>query len=348
MKRAGWLILIVLVLFVFLWHSSSLESFQDQVTDASGNKIMGPIRGPPYSAADATNIVGMMPDSMKTALQTSTGSTDAAKLIQPITDLMSDFHGSVYLPATSALKSSDVDTFLTTARVPPAVTSDDAKTLLVAYFVNQQHGDLNPELTSAQTTANAQQLANSVRTSNNASDYNDLLAAVGQTTAVLDVSGSPITPTLPSAPPPYVPPPPTNSYSSVGDPLGGNSRTPFGGDGPGRFGPREEKGTQVGGPRYGGVGTSHLAANSGSWPTGNTHYPDLVGPPPTTPNLPNSNASGVGMTLPTPCQVGSDGNTIYTAGCRAPTDLGWFGAPTAPKMDGDPSPFSEDYRVFMK
>jgi hypothetical protein len=45
----------------------------------------------------------MMPATMKTALKTSSGSDDPAILIAPITDLMSDFHGSVDLPATTAL-----------------------------------------------------------------------------------------------------------------------------------------------------------------------------------------------------------------------------------------------------
>jgi len=55
------------------------------------------------------------------------------------------------------------------------------------------------------------------------------------------------------------------------------------------------------------------------------------------------------LTMPTACQVGADGNTMYMPGCRAPSDLGAF-APMPPtqKMDGDPLGFLPDYRAFMK
>jgi hypothetical protein len=39
---------IVGLLLVFLWQSPHIEFFQDQITDASGNTTMGPIRGAPY------------------------------------------------------------------------------------------------------------------------------------------------------------------------------------------------------------------------------------------------------------------------------------------------------------
>jgi hypothetical protein len=64
-------------------------------------------------------------------------------------------------------------------------------------------------------------------------------------------------------------------------------------------------------------------------------------------NLPDNNMTA-NLVLPTPCQVGADGNTLYSPGCRAPTDLGYFTLPAIPKMEGNPSPFSEDYTVFMK
>ena len=331
---------LVVLLLVFLWHSPSLEFFQDQLTDASGNKTMGPIRGAPYTASDAAKIVGMMPDSMKTSLQTSTGSTEPAKVIQPITDLMSDFHGSVYLPATVALKSSDVDTFVRTARIPPGLTDADVNTLLVAYFVRQQHGDANLDLTTAQTAANAQQQANAAHTSSNVNDYNALLSAVGQANAALDTSGTPLPPAKPTDTS-GSPVPPTPKYSSLGMPYDsnvanyGDSQSPM-------------TGMQVGGPMYGGQGKLSSVGGNSTWSSVGSNYPTLYGPRPVKTNLPNSNSSGVALTLPTVAQVGADSNTVYMPGSRAPSQLGGF-TPMAPqKTNGDPSGFLPDYRVFMK
>ena len=162
---------VVGLLLVFLWHSSSLEFFQDQITDASGNTTMGPIRGAPYSASDAVKIVAMMPATMKTALKASSGTDDPATLIAPITDLMSDFHGSVYLPATTPITTANVDTFLQSANVPTGLTKADVKTLMVAYFVNQRAGNPNAPLTAAQMAANAQQTVNAAATASNAAAY---------------------------------------------------------------------------------------------------------------------------------------------------------------------------------
>ena len=467
---------VVGLLLVFLWHSSSVEFFQD--TEA--------IKGPPYTIADAGRIVEMMPESMKTALrqEVGQGAGNPAKLLYPITDLLSDFHSGVYARATAPLKAADVDTFLRNRPIPPYLTATDVKTLLVAYFVNQAPGSANATLTSAQTSANAWQSIQAVDNSVNAAEYGRLLGAVGQTGGYMPQPGwappVPVAPVVPVGPVGSVgtiaptcptgrtfndgckccvdgpgnmsaaicpagyglwggqcvagrspapnnywlpgggmsPPQPiattpatcppgftfspgkswctggpnnddvgipqcsgggmytsdltgqtigTCSYpqgppSGAGGPVGATQHPSVppaftglmmgGGSSPGL--PKESPlvGEHVGGPMYGGMGvsTSALASTSGNWSSAGSNYPTLIGPGKKNgSNLPNSNSSGAGLTLPTACQVGADGNTMYMAGCRAPTELGAFAPMPAPqKMDGDPLGFLPDYRVFMK
>jgi hypothetical protein len=117
---------------------------------------------------------------------------------------------------------------------------------------------------------------------------------------------------------------------------------------PARVAPAALNGLQVGGPNDGGIGPSPAGSGNASW-GGGSKYPNLLGPDPKSKkdNLPDNNMTA-NLVLPTACQVGADGNTLYSPGCRAPTDLGYFTLPTIPKTDGDPSPFSEDYTVFMR
>ena len=398
------------LLLVFLWNSSSLEFFQDQVTDASGNKTMGPIRGPPYTAADAAAIVGMMPATMKAALNTRSGSNDPAMLIAPITPLFADFHSGVYGPATTPITTANVDTFLQTANIPTGVTKADVKTLMVAYFVNQRAGDANLALTSAQTAANARQTRNATASVANAAAYAAQLAGLGQTggyqsanaaqastgqtsqastgqtsqaSTADDVLSPP--PQCPSRRPfvpgkgcvgsngktskpmcfdnaPYIPDPQGKDIGRCGpvpEPkLATQDRAPppegppggYTDEGtPARVAPAALTGLQVGGPSDGGIGPSPAGSGNASWGGGGAKYPNLLGPDPKSKkdNLPDNNMTAH-LTLPTACQVGADGNTLYSPGCRAPTDLGYFTLPTIPKTDGDPSPFSEDYTVFMR
>ena len=110
--------------------------------------------------------------------------------------------------------------------------------------------------------------------------------------------------------------------------------------------PRTSKGLEIGGPNDGGMGRSSGGYGSASW-GGRGKYPGIYGPDNQKSNLPDNNMTDK-LVLPTPCQVGVDGGTLYTPGCRAPTDLGYFTLPTIPKTDGNPSPFSGDYTVFMK
>jgi hypothetical protein len=144
---------VVGLLLVFLWHSSSVEFFQDTPG----------IRGPPYTVSDATRIVNVMPATMKAALKASARSDDPAQIIQPITPLMSDFH-AVYAAATVPLTSANVDTFLQTEPIPTGLTKADVKTLLIAYFVTPTPGAANAPLTAGQIAANAQAAARAAGT----------------------------------------------------------------------------------------------------------------------------------------------------------------------------------------
>jgi len=118
---------------------------------------------------------------------------------------------------------------------------------------------------------------------------------------------------------------------------------------PAKVAPAALNGLQVGGPNDGGIGPSPPGSGNASWGGSGVKYPNLLGPDPKAKkdNLPDNNITAK-LTLPTPCQVGADGNTLYSTGCRAPTDLGYFTLPSIPKTNGDPSPFSEDYTVFMR
>ena len=116
---------------------------------------------------------------------------------------------------------------------------------------------------------------------------------------------------------------------------------------PAQIAPAALTGLQVGGPNDGGIGKSSGGSGNASWGGNGVKYPNLLGPDNKKSNLPDNNMTA-NLVLPTPCQVGADGNTLYSPGCRAPTDLGYFTLPTIPKTDGDPSPFSGDYTVFMK
>ena len=328
---------VVGLLLVFLWHSSSVEFFQDTPG----------IRGPPYTASDATKIVNVMPATMKAALKASARSEDPAQLIQPITPLMSDFH-AVYAAATVPLTAAKVDTFLQTEPIPSGLTKADVRTLLIAYFVTPTPGAANAPLTAGQITANAQQLVTGAASSSNAAAYAALLGAVGQTGGYQSGTAGGTPPTPPTPPGPSgptggtgstvlasptggtTPMAPTGGYSMFGTPTS-NVGTPY-------------SGMQIGGPRYGGQGSYTSATTSGNWSSVGSNYPTMYGPRANNASLPNTN----GMILPTAQQAGADGNTMYMPGCRAPSELGAF-VPTLPqKTNADPLGFLPDYRVFMK
>jgi hypothetical protein len=425
MKKSDlWVWLGIGLLLLFLWNSSSLEFFQDTAS----------LHGPPYTASDATRIVGMMPTTMKDALKANktNGSTDPAALIDgPVTQMMTHFWTNVYSPASSPLKASDVDTFLQGEPAPPYLTKNDLKTFLVAYFVTQQAGAANVASTTQQAAANAQQTANAAAAQMNAAQYADqvqreLGMAPGYQTQPGFTTGSPAggsgptggtgtsggsgpsggtqTTAAPVCPPgstfesssgtctgPTGPattarcqtgytlyssstgptggnavpltvwacyadggPHPSGGSTNAGTPDLGNGTTPWGTT-PGQIDDFTRNLT-VGGPKFGGMGTSALAGSSSDWSSAGSNRPALLGPNPKPTKLPNTNSSGLTLTLPTAAQVGADSNSMYLPGSRVPTtdalgisiaaSMPQFG--NMPKMDYNPLPFATDYSVFMR
>jgi hypothetical protein len=431
MKKSDlWVWLGIGILLLFLWNASSLEFFQDTAT----------LHGPPYMTSDATRIVGMMPTRMKNALisNKTNGSSDPTALIDgPVTQIMTRFWTNVYVPASSPLKASDVDTFLNSEPAPPYLTKDDLKTLLVAYFVTQQAGAANVASTTQQTAANAQQSANAAAAQMNAAQYaeqvqRELGMAPGYQTQPGWTTGSPAggsgpsggtgtsggsgpsggtgtsggtqttaTPVCPtgrtfesssgtctgptgpataarcqtgytlysSSTGPtggnIVPltvwacyadggPRPSGASSNAGAPDLGDGTTPWGTT-PGQIDDFTRNIT-VGGPKFGGMGTSSLAGSSSDWSSAGSNRPSLLGPNPKPTRLPNTNSSGLTLTLPTAAQVGADSNSMYLPGSRVPTtdalgisiaaSMPQFG--NMPKMDYNPLPFATDYSVFMR
>ena len=426
MKKSDiWIWLGIGLLLLFLWNAPSLEYFQD--TSA--------LHGPPYTASDATKIVGLMPSTMVSALTSNktNGSSDPAALIDgPITQIMTHFWANVYTPAKDTLKSSDVDTFLEGEPAPPYLTKSDLKTLLVAYFVSQQHGAANAALTTAQTAANAAQSANAANAAANAAAYASQVynetgisggyqAQPGWTTGGPNGAGGtagtggtggtggsepaestntpvcPVGATFDSSAGTCVGPtgPATSAhcqtgytlYSSSTGPTGGNtvpltvwacyadngphpastpSSTPDLGNGTTPWGTTPgqiddfARNLSVGGPKFGGMGTSALAGGSSAWSSSGSNYPTLIGPSAKPTKLPNANSSGLTLTLPTAAQVGADSNSMYLPGSRVPT-TDTLGISTAAsmsgnlpqfddiaKMDYNPLPFATDYSVFMR
>jgi hypothetical protein len=177
MKKWTWILLALSVgIILFLW--SIRENFQDTAT----------LKGPPYGDSDYPTIVNLMSTTLVTKLQDKfivenpgqnrpdqTSLAGQRQLVDgTISDLMGDFHTSVYKPATTPLTDANVDSFLNTKTSPRFLVDNKAeiKKLLVAYFVTQPAGDANAELTAAQK-ASESQAANS--------GYADILADLGQT-----------------------------------------------------------------------------------------------------------------------------------------------------------------------
>ena len=206
MKAWTWGFLL-LVAVLFMW-SMSREGFQDTLA----------LHGPPYGGCvkDATGkcateddyivISRMMTPSLVTALETENNAIKPTAPIRPsasdtarynadllayyrklvdgkISDVMGDFHTSVYQPASAPLTSASVETFLTTRAKSGFLKTnkDGVKALLIAYFVAQTQGAANAGQTAAQI-ASAQVASES--------GYESILVALGQ--------GTPPSPTCPS------------------------------------------------------------------------------------------------------------------------------------------------------
>jgi len=179
MKKWTWILLALSVgVILFLW--TIRENFQDTPT----------LRGPPYGDSDYPNIVNMMSSELITKLQDQyisespgqnrpdkTTLEGQRKLVDgTISNLMGDFHTTVYKPASTQITEANVDTFLETKATSGFLLQNKAeiKKLLVEYFVKQLAGAVNTPLTAAQIASNA-------RAEN--SGYSDILSNLGQTSS---------------------------------------------------------------------------------------------------------------------------------------------------------------------
>ena len=177
MKKWNWILLTLGVgVSLFLW--TIRENFQDTAS----------LRGPPYGDADYPTIVNLMSPALVTKLQDKfisespnqnrpdkTTLQGQRQLVNgTISNLMGDFHTTVYKPATTSLTEANVDTFLNAKATSGFLADNKAeiKKLLVAYFVTQPAGAVNAPLTAAQTASNSQATT---------SGYANVLAALGQT-----------------------------------------------------------------------------------------------------------------------------------------------------------------------
>jgi uncharacterized membrane protein YgcG len=213
MKAWTWVLLFVAAL-LFLW-SISREGFRDTIA----------LRGPPYGNEDYKPIVeNHMPATLVKTIETAKSLTKPVKPIQQtgrpaptasematynadllkyqgklvdgtISDVMGDFHTTVYQPATTPLSTAKVDTFLTTHATSGfrLANKADIKTLLVSYFVNQSPGEANGNLLGDDVGAAFQQAARDAAARAAAaaanSGYADTLDDVGQTAGYSSPSG---------------------------------------------------------------------------------------------------------------------------------------------------------------
>ena len=338
MKAWKWVLLFA-VAVLFMW--TAREGFQDTIA----------LRGPPYGDSDYKSIVGMMPSTLVKALETansavkpvaplSTASTaDKARYASDlsayhkkladgkITDIMGDFHTSVYQPATTPLKASDVNTFLATKATTGflAANKADIKTLLVAYFVTQPAGAANTPLTAAQIAADEYSAS---------TGYDDILNALGQ--GADDSS-----------------PPAGGSGSDSSNTTGGSQtfRTSNSGNSKGN----------LWGPAFSGMGNN---AGFGTGTGGAARdYPTLLGPKPVASTM----VEGAGImypsqhetivtsgVLPGAAGTGSDPNSQFFGSSRVPGDKDLFPnpyqefTPSVGSSKTEPVPYLSDFSAFSK
>jgi hypothetical protein len=323
MKKWTWILLALSVgIILFLW--SIRENFQDTAS----------LRGPPYGDSDYPTIVNLMSTALVTKLQDkfvvenpgqdrpdkSTLDGQRQLVDGTISDLMGDFHTSVYKPATTPLRDANVDSFLNTKSSPRFLVDNKAeiKKLLVAYFVTQPAGDANVELTDAQKASES-------RASN--SGYADILNDLGQT-ETSEVSGSL-----------------EDSISTRG-----NLEDVANAGGSGNI----KKGN-IWGPRYTGMGDNAGQDGLGGMNTIG-EYPTLIGPQPKESKM----VEGAGITaisqnkslvksgtLPDPTSTGSDPNSQFFGTSRMPArDGGPGGRDGSSRSPGDKDLFPNPYQEF--
>ena len=319
MKKWTWILLALSVgMILFVW--SIRENFQDTAS----------LRGPPYGDSDYPTIVNLMSDALVTKLQDkfvlenpSQNKPDKSTLAGQrqlvdgtISNLMGEFHRTVYKPATTPLTDANVDTFLNAKTSPMFLVSNKAeiKKLLVAYFVSQQAGAANAPLTQSQIASNSQATT---------SGYADILAELGQ----------------------------TESSESSEEPSEESSEEPSedvvsaGGSGIVKKG-------NIWGPKYTGMGTNTGGDNGGE----SREYPTLIGPQPKESKMvEGAGIANVSKqtTLPSSASTGSDPNSQFFGTSRSPGDQDLFPnpylefTPSTGSSKTEPVPYLSDFSAFL-
>ena len=325
MKKWNWILLVLSVgIALFLW--TARESFQDTAS----------LRGPPYGDSDYPTIVNLMSPTLVTKLQDQYISENPSqdrpdkttlegqrKLVDgTISNLMGDFHTTVYKPASTPLTEANVNTFLETKATSGFLLNnkDEVKKILVAYFVTQPAGALNAPLTEAQIASNS-------RAEN--SGYADILANLGQT----DSSGG----------------------TTLDVTTGGNS-----GGVVSASNSRNIKKGNIWGPTYTGMGDN--AGLGGSGLNGSGEYPTLLGPQPKESKMVEGGGitrisqhsslvkSGA---LPDPKTTGSDPDNQFFGMSRVPGDKDLFPnpylefTPSTGSSKTEPVPYLADFSAFL-
>jgi hypothetical protein len=342
MKKWGWLLLgLVVILFFF-----TREGFQNTQK----------IKGPPYDQSDYPTIIGLMDPNWVSSFPTDPSTPEGQNTIaSKVTPILGQFHTDVYQPASATLKESDVDSFLRTNTSLYNVTDKAyVKSLLMAYFVNQPHGDANLAQTASQVaSANYSQ----------SSGYADILRQLEQG---VTGSGSSAGPTGPSGP--------------TGPPRGSGASGSSGASGP--SGPSNSSSSawrsantagagnqKVWGPRFNGLGMG-----SGFGGGDDTRgYPTLLGPTPKPSTMvegagiirdPRGHGSGSGSgsggpdsNTPSSSSLGSNPDNQYLPYSRTPGDKDLIPDPyrnpsnfstSGESRKMEPIPFLTDFSAFMK
>jgi hypothetical protein len=383
--KAWNLFLLLLVAALFIW-SMSREGFQDTIA----------IHGPPYGDEDCPIVFAMLPSTLVKALEKANGAEapkmptaiDAAtktkydadvleyqrKLVSgSIFDVMTDFHGTVYQPATTPLTIGNVDTFLTSHANTGFLLANkaDIKTLLVAYFVTRPAGPANAALTAAQI-ASAGEAA--------ASGYAASLADVGQSAGYSSpgTGGGTGTAPAPTCPTGYTlstdkktcngatasdtkTPTCATGYTYA---AGSCTLTPAAGTtgGSSTFLTSNSGGNKgnLWGPAFAGMGDN---AGPGAISGGPRDYPTLLGPKPKDSTM----VEGAGIVnpsqhqtlttsggLPSASGTGSDPNSQFFGSSRVPGDRDLFPnpykefTPSTGSSKTEPVPFLSDFSAFFR
>jgi hypothetical protein len=333
MKKWGWLLLgLVVILFFF-----TREGFQDTQK----------IKGPPYNEEDYIKIASLMDPSWVMSEYNGDTSTPQArqKIAQNVAPILSQFHADVYQPATQTLKDTDVDKFLTAnTSLYNAKHKEFVKSLLVAYFINQPHGDANAPQTQAQTVS-----ANYAQSSGYADILRDLEQGVTG-------SGSSAGPTGPSSP---TGPPRGSGSTGASGPTGPSNSSSSSWRTKNTAGAGNQK---VWGPRFNGLGMG-----SGFGGGDDTRgYPTLLGPTPKPSTMvegagiirdPRGAGSGSDFNTPSSSSLGSDPDNQYLPYSRTPGDKDLIPDPyrnpsnfstSGESRKTEPIPFLTDFSAFMK